>query len=253
MRLKARIEVLRDMLAGCERGVFFTGAGISTECGIPDFRSEGGLWTRNAPINFQDFLADPDLRREAWRRKREIEPVFRAARPGSGHRAIASLIANGRFSHVITQNIDNLHQASGVPAERIIELHGNGSYAKCLDCGERHEIDWIIERLAPDCTPPGCTTCGGIIKTATISFGQPMPGVAMAKATQVTAGADVFVVLGSSLVVYPAAGLPILAKEAGARLVIVNREPTELDELADLVIHGDIKDALDSFVQLHNS
>ncbi|KAB2851543.1 MAG: NAD-dependent deacetylase [Hyphomicrobiaceae bacterium] len=248
----AKIEALRDMLATSERGIAFTGAGISTECGIPDFRGKDGLWTRNAPIDYRDFLADPNMRREAWRRKKEIEPVFRAARPGSGHRAIASLIANGHFSHVITQNIDNLHQASGVPADRIIELHGNGSYARCLACGERHEIDWVFERLAPDHTPPGCRSCGGIIKTATISFGQAMPAAEMARATEVAAKADLFLALGSSLVVYPAAGLPLLAKQSRARLVIVNREPTEMDDIADLVIHGDIRDVLGSAVQLYN-
>lgn len=252
MPLREKIEVLKDMLARCERGVAFTGAGISTECGIPDFRGKSGLWTRNAPIDFQDFLADPAKRRETWRRKKEIEPVFRAARPGAGHRAIASLIANGRFRHVITQNIDNLHQASGIPVDRIIELHGNGSYAKCLDCGDRHEIDWIFERLAPDDTPPDCRSCGGIIKTATISFGQAMPAAEMTKAMQVAAAADVFLTLGSSLVVFPAAGLPIIARRAGAKVVIVNREPTEMDDVADLVIHGDIRDVLGLAVQLYN-
>lgn len=247
-----QIETLKDMLARCERGVAFTGAGISTECGIPDFRGKSGLWTRNAPIDFRDYVADPAMRREAWRRKKAIEPVFRAARPGVGHRAVAALIANGRFSHVITQNIDNLHQASGVPTDRIIELHGNGSYAKCLDCGERHEIDWVFERIAPDDTPPDCCSCGGIIKTATISFGQAMPEAEMTKAMRIASQADLFLTLGSSLVVYPAAGLPLLAKRSGARLVIVNREPTEMDELADLVIHGEIKQVLDGAIQLYN-
>ena len=252
MQQRTKVETLATLLARCVRGVAFTGAGISTECGIPDFRGKSGLWTRNAPIDFRDYLADPAMRREAWRRKKEIEPVFRAARPGTGHRAIAALIANGRFSHVITQNIDNLHQASGVPPDRIVELHGNGSYARCLDCAERHEIDWIFERLAPDDTPPECRSCGGVIKTATISFGQAMPAAETSKAMQVAAEADLFLTLGSSLLVYPAAGLPMLAKRGGARLVIVNREPTEMDDLADLVIHGDIKDVLGSAVQLYN-
>ncbi|MEZ5910370.1 MAG: Sir2 family NAD-dependent protein deacetylase [Hyphomicrobiaceae bacterium] len=237
---QGQVEQLADWLRWAKRAVAFTGAGISTECGIPDFRSPGGIWTRMQPIDFRDYVTRADMRREAWRRKREMQPLFAAARPGAVHRLLADLIARGRLKAIVTQNIDNLHQTSGVPEERIIELHGNGSYAHCLSCGVRYEQAWIDARMAPDFSVPDCEACGGLIKTATISFGQPMPAEAMRRATLEAETSDLFVVLGSSLVVYPAAGLPITAKRHGARLVIVNREPTELDDLADLVINAEL-------------
>ena len=162
------------------------------------------------------------------------------ATPNAGHRALARLIEQSRMSAVITQNIDGLHQASGVPDDKVIELHGNGTYAKCLDCGRRYELDWVREIFAVDERLPLCTDCKGIIKTATISFGQAMPDDAMERARDVTMAADLFIVLGSSLVVYPAAGFPIMAKRNRSRLVIVNREPTEQDDMADLVINAEI-------------
>ena len=235
-----KIALLTRWAKAARRGVAFTGAGISTASGIPDFRSKDGLWTKNKPIQFDDFLNDPRMRVETWRRKFAILPVFDAARPSAGHQAIAHLVAHGHFAHVVTQNIDNLHQASGVPDDKIIELHGNGSYALCLDCGDRYELVWMKERLAPDGTPPNCSRCDGFIKTATISFGQPMPAGAMARAHDAACAADLFLVAGSSLVVYPAAGFPVMAKRAGARLVIINREPTDLDDIADLVINDEI-------------
>lgn len=245
--IKAAAEALASVLARMEAGVAFTGAGISTECGIPDFRSRGGLWTRNQPIDYQSFLASREMRAEAWRRRFAMEAALGGARPGRGHRALARLLGEGRLQAIITQNIDGLHQASGVPEARLVELHGNSTYATCLDCGARYELDWVRARFeagqerAPDCPP-----CGGPIKSATISFGQPMPGAAMARARALSAACDVFLALGSSLVVWPAAGFPVQAKRAGARLVIVNREPTELDDLADLVIRADIGDLFEA-------
>jgi len=224
--------------------VFFTGAGISTESGIPDFRSPGGIWTKMAPIDFDDFVRSPELRREAWRRRFAMEETFAAAKPNDGHKAIATLIANGKAGAVITQNIDNLHQDSGVPADRVIELHGNTRHAKCLDCGARHELAPIRAHFEAHGEPPDCKECGGLLKTATISFGQAMPEVEMARAQDATLSCDLFVVLGSSLVVYPAAGFPRVAKRNGARLVVVNREATEQDEIADLVIHAGIGDTM---------
>ncbi|NND49047.1 MAG: NAD-dependent deacetylase [Rhizobiales bacterium] len=225
--------------------VAFTGAGISTECGIPDFRSPGGFWTQHAPIYFDEFVASPAMRIEAWKRKFSMDEAFGAAEPGTSHQVLAHLASIGRLSHVITQNIDNLHQTSGIDAEQVIELHGNTTYATCLDCALRHELDWIKPRFQRDGSPPDCRDCGGLLKTATVSFGQAMPQAAMKCAEAATLGCDLMLVLGSSLVVYPAAGFPVLAKQNGARLVIVNREPTDLDQMADIVINAEIADMLE--------
>jgi NAD-dependent deacetylase len=239
---------LAGELARARRIVVFTGAGISTESGIPDFRSPGGIWTRMAPIDFRDFVDSAEMRREAWRRRFAMEESFAAARPNAGHRAVAKLVADGRAGHVITQNIDNLHQDSGVPQDKVIEIHGNTRYAKCLECGARMDLAPIRAHFEAHCDPPDCEACGGIVKTATISFGQPMPELEMARAEAATLACDLFLVLGSSLVVYPAAGFPLLAKRNGARLVIVNREPTEQDEIADLVVHDAIGKAMSEAV-----
>jgi NAD-dependent deacetylase len=236
------------MLRTARGAVVFTGAGISTESGIPDFRSPGGIWTRMAPIDFRDFVASAEMRREAWRRRFAMEDSFALARPNAGHEAVAALVARGTASHVITQNIDNLHQLSGVPEDKIVELHGNTRYAKCLDCGARMELAPIRAHFEAQGDPPDCPFCGGIVKTATISFGQAMPEREMARAEKAALDCDLFLVLGSSLVVYPAAGFPLLAKRNGARLVIVNREPTDQDEAADLVINGEIGPALSAAV-----
>jgi NAD-dependent deacetylase len=236
----SKVDELQRMIADAETIVGFTGAGISTESGIPDFRSPGGFWTKYKPIEFGDFIASEEARRETWRRKFATEKTLQKATPNAGHRALAKLVELGKMPAIITQNIDGLHQASGVPDNKVIELHGNTTYAACLDCRRRYELDWVRSIFADNERLPVCTDCGGHIKTATISFGQSMPEAAMTRAHQVTKAADLFIVLGSSLVVYPAAGFPILAKRNGARLVIVNREPTEQDDLADLVIHAEI-------------
>jgi NAD-dependent deacetylase len=213
---------------------------MSTESGIPDFRSPGGIWTRMQPIEFKDFLSDPDARRLSWQRRSEMEETWKAVQPNDGHRAVAALVARGTASHVITQNIDGLHQQSGVPDERLIELHGNTRYAKCLDCEARMEIAEILAHFTTHGDAPDCGECGGLVKTATISFGQPMPEAEMARAGAAVRGCDLMLVLGSSLVVYPAAGFPLQAKRQGARLVILNREETPLDGFADLVINAEI-------------
>ena len=234
------IAALTDCLRRAERVTFFTGAGISTESGIPDFRSPGGQWTKMAPIDFRDFVESADMRREAWRRRFVLEETLADVKPNAGHVAVANLIARGKARHVITQNIDNLHQDSGVPEDRVIELHGNTRYAKCLACGARAELAPIRAHFEKYGDPSDCTFCGGILKTATISFGQAMPEREMERAEQAALDSDLFIVLGSSLVVYPAAGFPLLAKRKGARLVIVNREPTDQDVFADLVLHSEI-------------
>jgi NAD-dependent deacetylase len=242
---------LARMLKAARRIVVFTGAGISTESGIPDFRSPGGIWTQMAPIEFQDFIASADMRREAWRRRFAMEEMFARALPNAGHRAVAELVVRGHASHVITQNIDNLHQDSGVPENRVIELHGNTRYAKCLDCDTRIELAPIRIHFEATGEPPDCDACGGMVKTATISFGQAMPELEMARAEAAAADCDLFLVLGSSLIVYPAAGFPLMAKRQGAKLVIINREPTPQDEIADLVLHAGIGPTLSAAVQAH--
>jgi len=239
---------LRELVENARVLVPFTGAGISTECGIPDFRSPGGLWTKNQPIPFDQFLASQEMRDEAWRRRFAMAAQFSTARPGRGHLALASLYRLGKVPGVITQNIDNLHQDSGIAPDDVIELHGNTTYAHCLDCGTRYELDWVRARFTAGGRAPDCPACAGYIKTATISFGQAMPEDAMRRAEELTRGCDLFLAIGSSLVVWPAAGFPVMAKRGGARLVILNREETELDDLADLVIHDDIGNTLAPFV-----
>lgn len=232
------IDRARRLLADSRRAVLFSGAGISTESGIPDFRSPGGLWSRLRPIDFREFLASEAARREAWRRKFALDDAIGAVQPNAGHRAVARLVASGRVSQVITQNIDGLHQAGGVPADRIVELHGNGTYAVCLSCRKRYELADIRARFAADGAAPVCA-CGGYIKSATVSFGQPLPPPALRMAEAATLACDLFLVVGSSLQVYPAAGLPELARRRGARLLIINRDPTPLDAIADLVLHAE--------------
>lgn len=233
-------EHLALLIAEARRSVVFTGAGISTESGVPDFRSPGGVWSRMHPIIFGDFLANEGLRRESWRRVFENSSGWVGARPNAGHYAIARLVAAGHVAAVITQNVDNLHQDSGVPAAQVIELHGNASYALCLSCGLRHELAELKAGFLERGRIPACRACGGIVKTATISFGQLMPREAMRRAREATKQCDLFLVLGSSLSVFPAANFPRLAKQNGARLAIVNREPTGLDEAADVVLHEEI-------------
>ena len=244
MQTQSGAAELKRMLAGAKRVVVFTGAGISTESGIPDFRSPGGIWTQMAPIYFDEFMASQEARNETWRRRFAMEDFFRMAEPNRGHRAVDALVRRGKVSAVITQNIDGLHEASGIPRDKIIELHGNTTYATCLDCGQRYEIADLRATFEETGAVPPCEKCLGHVKTATVSFGQAMPVLAMKRAEQQTLAADLFIVLGSSLVVYPAAGFPQLAKENGAQLVIVNREETGLDRMADLVLHTAIGDTL---------
>ena len=234
------IELLPELIGSARRIVAFTGAGISTESGIPDFRSPGGIWTRYKPIYFDDFMASDEMRRESWRRKFATDETMLKAEPNAGHRALAKLVEQGRMSAIITQNVDGLHQRSGVPDSKVIELHGNATYASCLDCGHRHELDPIRKAFLGSGKLPLCAKCDGIVKTATISFGQAMPEIPMARAQDETMSCDLFIVLGSSLVVYPAAGFPRIAKRKGAKLVILNRDPTDQDDDADVVVHAEI-------------
>jgi NAD-dependent deacetylase len=246
--LRSGVEQLGDMIAAASMIVPFTGAGISTESGIPDFRSPGGLWTRNRPIPYDEFVASQDARDDAWRRRFAMDATFAAARPGRGHRALAALYKAGKIPAIITQNIDNLHQVSGFAPDDVVELHGNATYARCIGCGLAYELAWVKERFDEDGRAPSCTVCDEPVKTATISFGQSMPEDAMQRALELTRQCDLFLAIGSSLVVWPAAGFPQLAKSSGARLVIINNERTDQDERADLVIRYDIGETLGPFV-----
>ena len=238
------IERLSNLLSAHKRLAIFTGAGISTESGIPDFRSPGGIWTKMAPIEFQDFLDSEEMRRESWRRKFEVDKTIRRARPNEGHYAVAELVNSKKATAVITQNIDNLHQESGIDSDRVIELHGNGTYAKCLNCEAREELEIIKQAFLGRDELPVCKFCSGHIKTATISFGQSMPEEPVRRAHEEALACDLLLVIGSSLVVYPAADIPMIAKRNGATLVILNREPTPLDSYADLVISEEIGEIL---------
>jgi NAD-dependent deacetylase len=247
--LDSALARLNDFVHEAQSIVPFTGAGISTECGIPDFRSPGGLWTKNRPIPFDEFLASQEARNESWRRRFAMEDKFGGAQPGRGHRALASLYRAGKIPAVVTQNIDNPHQASGIAPDHVVELHGNTTFALCLDCSERYELAWVRGRMeAANGCAPDCPGCGGFIKTATVSFGQAMPDAAMQRAQDLAHSCDLFLAIGSSLVVWPAAGFPLVAKRNGARLVIINREPTDFDEIADLVVREDIGTVLEPFI-----
>ena len=242
------IEELRQMIRNSQRTVVFTGAGISTESGIPDFRGPKGVWNTQTPIDFNDFIASEDVRREAWQRKFSGDDKLANATPNAGHHAITSLVKSGKVTHVITQNVDGLHQKSGTPDDQVIELHGNAGYATCLACNKRYELDAVRHTFTTEGNLPYCDECGGIIKTATISFGQAMPLDEMQKAEAATLACDLFIAIGSSLVVYPAAGFPRLARERGARLIIINEQPTDMDFLCDLVLHEQIGPTLSAIV-----
>ncbi|KCZ52900.1 SIR2 family NAD-dependent protein deacylase [Hyphomonas pacifica] len=230
---------LARYISDARRVMVFTGAGISTESGIPDFRSPGGVWSKMSPIYFQDFVASRDARRESWRRVFNRTEGWTGAEPNVGHYAVADLVKRGKISSVVTQNVDNLHQTSGVPDDKVIEIHGNASYAKCLQCGKRYEFEPLRKRWEND-EDLTCIFCTGLLKNATVSFGQAMPEQEMLRASEEALLCDLCIVLGSSLVVYPAAAIPIEAKRNGARLIIVNREPTDQDPFADLVLHKEI-------------
>jgi NAD-dependent deacetylase len=233
-------QELSQYISEAKNIVIFTGAGISTESGIPDFRGPQGVWKTNTPIYFQDFVGSEEVRKDSWKRKFSGQDIIKKAKPNIGHLAVAEIINKHESAYLITQNVDNLHQDAGVPDDKITEIHGNAHYATCLDCGIRYELNSIKKAFLENETVPYCDSCGGIIKTATISFGQSMPEEGMQIAQRKTLGCDLFITIGTSLVVYPAAGFPKLAKEIGAKLIIINNEPTDFDPIADLVIHEQI-------------
>ena len=235
-------EQIADWLREAQRAVVFTGAGISTESGIPDFRSPGGVWARNEPVYYDAFLENAESRQEYWRQKSEAHLDFSGSAPNVGHRVLASWEQNRYLQGVITQNIDGLHQDAG--SRRVIELHGTARFVDCLSCAQRYEADQMVKRFQATGTPPSCDQCGGITKHATISFGQQLRPQILDAATSLSRSTDLILAIGSSLVVEPAASLPRIAQAEGARLVILNRDETPLDHLADLVIRQSIGESL---------
>jgi NAD-dependent deacetylase len=232
------IDRVAEWLLAARRAVVFTGAGISTESGIPDFRSPNGVWARNKPVYYEEFLASADARHEYWRQKAEAAADFEQAAPNVGHQTIARWEEQGWVLGVITQNIDGLHQDAG--SRRVLELHGTARWIACVDCSDRYEPLPLLAQFRANQAVPPCPACGGRLKSATVSFGQMLPTEVLEESVELARTSDVFLAIGSSLVVHPAAGLPQLAKRAGARLVIINRDPTDLDPLADIVLHEPI-------------
>jgi len=220
--------------------VFFTGAGISTESGVPDFRSPGGVWTKYQPVLFQDFLASEAARVQHWRLKKATYELFKTVKPNVGHYAIRQFEERGQLLGLITQNIDGLHKLAGVSDEKLVELHGTDRLVTCLKCGRRYQPADVYENLGEEFTAPTCGECGGFLKSANISFGQAMPIEAMQRAQAWSGRAEIFIVIGSSLQVQPAATFPVIAKRSGAVLGIINRDPTPLDDIADFVHQGAI-------------
>jgi len=234
------VDQAREWVDQAESIVGFSGAGLSTESGIPDFRSPNGVWANNRTVYFDEFVANREDRVEYWRQKVAAWPDMRHAEPNAGHRAFVELARRGKLKAMITQNIDGLHERSGLPREMILELHGTTTEAACLSCGDRISSDEACERVAAGDLAPECQKCGGLLKPATISFGQPMPQEVMLAAQRASEQCNLFLAVGSSLVVQPAALLPLAAKQSGARLIIINRDPTPLDSHADLVLNGEL-------------
>lgn len=242
MTLETTHQIVADWLAESRFIVAFTGAGISTESGIPDFRSPGGIWSQSQPVMYQDFLASAEARYEYWRQKSLSHRDFEAAEPNAGHRILAKWEQQGRLHGVITQNIDGLHESAG--SRNVLQLHGTARQIACLDCGVGFDADpWVKEFLEND-RVPSCPECGGLLKHATISFGQSLPPDVLRQASQWTQDCDLLLVMGSSLVVEPAASMPRLAQQSGAKLVIINRDPTDQDSLADAVLQAGIGETL---------
>jgi NAD-dependent deacetylase len=245
------LEDANEWLRGAARVTVLTGAGISTDSGIPDFRGPNGVWTKNPAMEkastLQHYLADADVRRAAWQ-NRLHSPAW-DARPNAGHLAIVDLERQGKLVAVVTQNIDELHQRAGSSRDAVVELHGTMWRAVCLACETETPMREQLARVSDAVPDPPCEVCGGILKSATISFGQPLDQAVLARAVRAARSCDVFLAIGSSLTVQPAAGLCDLAHECGARLVVVNGEPTRYDELADAVVRGRTEDVLPRLVR----
>ena len=244
------VQAARQWITDAQHVVGFSGAGISTESGIPDFRSPNGVWARNRTVYFDEFLRNEEDRVEYWRQKVESWPDMRDAEPNAGHLAFVELARQGKLKALITQNIDRLHQRAGLRDEMVLELHGTTTEAVCLSCGGRVDMNEAVQRVLDGERAPQCRACRGYLKPATISFGQAMPEDVLAAAKRASESCDVFLAVGSSLVVQPAASLPLLAKHVGAKLIIINRTETPLDPMADLVLHDEIGKVLPAMVGL---
>ena len=238
------------MIAAAERVVVFTGAGISTESGIPDFRSPGGIWDTFDPDDFtyQKFVTSLETRRKQWQLLR-LGAIITGIEPNPAHYAIAALYSLGKLDCVITQNIDNLHQRAGVPDERVFELHGNMNWARCLECHHRFPMEEIVRGMKEEDEVPGCPHCQGMLKPDVVLFGEQLPRETLAEATRRSRNCDLFIVVGSTLIVYPAAYMPLYARDAGARLAIVNLTETDLDRDAAVVIHEKAAETLSRVVE----
>jgi NAD-dependent deacetylase len=249
--MRTSIEEVADWVSAARSTVALTGAGVSTDSGIPDFRGPNGVWTRDPRAerlsNIGYYLADPAIRRESWRHRLD-HPAW-GARPNAAHRALAALEAGGRLRLLVTQNIDGLHLAAGTSPERLIEIHGTIHQSACLACGDRRPMTETLDRVRAGDPDPACLVCGGILKSATISFGQNLDAGLLVRAEEFASSCDLFLAIGTSLTVYPVARLPELALEAGARLVIVNAEPTPLDDRAHAVLRGRAAEVLGAFAE----
>ncbi len=238
--MKEQIEKAAQWIIHSKKAVVFSGAGLSTESGIPDFRSPGGVWDRYNPEDFyfQNFIASEASREKYWQMATEMYEPMKKAQPNAAHLAIAEMEKLGKLDCVITQNIDGLHFKAGNSEEKVIQLHGSAMHVSCLNCGKKYDRDEVQERLRKTRQVPHCDDCNGPLKPATISFGQAMPERETQEAYHRSSLCDLFIVVGSSLVVQPAASMPLVAKRNGAKLVIINRDPTPYDDMADIVIHG---------------
>jgi NAD-dependent deacetylase len=245
----ADMDRLVDIVAASRRMVVFTGAGISTESGIPDYRGPNGVWARNAIPSIETLRTDEEAQKEHWKFRREYYPQMLAREPNLGHVALARFDAAGRLLAVITQNIDGLHQKAGNRPDRVIELHGSTHRLRCMNCGTEYDGQDIQARLEAGAEDPRCTVCGGPLRSATVLFGEPLPQQALKLALAVSQACDLMLVVGSSLVVNPAARLPAIAKEKGARLIIINRTPTPLDVIADMHLQAEAGPTLDELVR----
>ena len=245
------ISTVRDWLAAAERVVVLTGAGISTDSGIPDFRGPQGVWTKNPGAEkmatLQHYMADRAVRVRAWRSR--LETFARQRDPNAGHRALVELERRGQLHTLITQNVDGLHQLAGTSPDRVVEIHGTVREVVCMACDERAPMERALARVEAGEEDPPCRTCGGILKSATISFGQSLVPEDLQRAQQAAADCDLMLAVGSTLSVYPVAGVVPIAKRAGARIVIVNAEPTEMDDVADAVLRGSISEILPRLVR----
>jgi NAD-dependent deacetylase len=238
--MEEKVLAVAQWIVASKKIVVFSGAGLSTESGIPDFRSPGGVWDRYDPEDFyyQNFVASEPCREKYWNMATEMYGPMKRAEPNQAHRAIAEMEKLGKLDCIITQNIDGLHHKAGNSAAKILELHGTAMSVSCIECGERYDRDEVQDRMEKERKVPYCNLCGGPLKPATISFGQAMPERETQEAYRRAASSDLFIVIGSSLVVQPAASMPLAAKQNGAKLVIINRDPTPYDDRADLVLHG---------------